>query len=431
MDAILRVMKYFRVTNISVTTLVLGIGILFVALQNPVYQVIASATSTGETLSAEEIFEPSATSTMSGFEIDNSLAEDVLVARFSSLATTTSPENIATSTPEDFATSEEQSLSIDDTLTNATSSIEGGETNQQTNRKEELVFDVVYTTKGRVYRSSNAAEAKLRQGSVANPSEEVKQNIFLSPDRKHIAITESTSNYQTYTYIVDLRGKTIAGPATGSFVDWAPDNSKVILYLSIEQTGSDRRVYYLTLDNQYYDSHLPAGVTGAAISPEDGSIVYTLTDSHTDTTKVYVRNAQGKDSLLIADEGIYVWPRWSPDGKQIALLGSSGNKELLLLDPDTGNAENISSVQWNYPPVWSPNGESLLFVHSGSIYEFNLSSDSLETIFDSKVFVEHPVYAGDGETVLFSDREQIWSVQYNSVKQMTSGSGEKRYPSAL
>ncbi|MCI0532671.1 hypothetical protein L0Y49_00455, partial [bacterium] len=249
-------------------------------------------------------------------------------------------------------------------------------------------------------------------------------SAFLSPDRKYIAVTVQGSDYMQNTFITDIEGKVIAPNHLGSFKSWSPDSSKVLLYLSIEATGKNRQMYYLGLDAQYYDSGLPSGTFSADISTQDGSIVYSLTNSRTDHTDLYIRTPDGQDKLLVKGaDNIIAWPRWSPDGNKIVFFKSdlylnSDKNEIWVMNSDGSEAEKISNVTWNYPPVWSPDGTKVAFAHKGNIYEYDIAHGSLTNLTGfpaGEGTALHPSYSSDGEFVVFSHvadgTRQIWAVR--------------------
>jgi Tol biopolymer transport system component len=93
-----------------------------------------------------------------------------------------------------------------------------------------------------------------------------------------------------------------------------------------------------------------------------------------------------------------------------------------------GGKTKVSRVQWNYPPVWSPDGTKIVFAYNGAIWEYTLLTNSLEKAADVGTFVQHPSYSADAETIVFSDGTNIWAVQEGQVRQLTSGEGERVYP---
>lgn len=264
------------------------------------------------------------------------------------------------------------------------------------------------------------------------------QSFFLSPDHKHIAVEIHYPDAMAYTYILDLSGNVVVFPHAGNFVSWIADSTKALLYLPIESTGNVRKIYYLDTQGNYYDSGLPSGTIGAAVSPLNESVVYALTNSNTDEADVYLRE-NGTDKLLInGDKNIFVWFQWSPQGDKIAFLKSdlllSDNKnELWLMNADGSGTEKISNVVWNYPPVWSPDGQKIAFSNAGNIWEFDVIGRSLSRVTSfTDVTVEHPSYSKDGQTIVFmsnaSGQRQVWAARDSSVVQLTKSSQEKDYP---
>lgn len=261
------------------------------------------------------------------------------------------------------------------------------------------------------------------------------KKAFLSPDRKYLAITYTEDEIVTKTYIADIKGNQVASPQTGSFIAWSPDSSAALLYLPIEATGAERRLYYLALDGTYRDSELPAGVISADISPHSGSIIYSLTDSKTDDSNLYLRDAAGKDTLILpGDKNIYTWVRWSPDGEQIAFLKSDlrlvGDKnEIWVMRADGSEARSVSGVAWSYPPVWSSESTRLVFSNKGRIWEYNVNEKTLKQVSNLQTLsAQHPSYSGDSGAVIFSDGQQIWAIEGGVERRLTSNNEIKLYP---
>ena len=262
------------------------------------------------------------------------------------------------------------------------------------------------------------------------------QKIFLSPDRKYLAVTIQEGDGLTVsTYIANLNGDIVVSKRPGSFSSWSPDSKEVLLYLAIEATGTERQIYSLGLNGEYRNLGLPPGVIGADISPTDGSVVYALTDSRTDNADLYIRK-DGKDQRILSGQGhILAWPRWSPNGTSIAFLksdsaGHPDNQTLWLINPsEEGSASEISHVQWNYPPIWSPDGVGVVFANNGNIWELDTQQDELTNLTSGQTTdAKQPSYSSDGNTILFSDGEQIWSIRGGDVLKITNDSNVKGYP---
>ncbi len=267
------------------------------------------------------------------------------------------------------------------------------------------------------------------------------KKLYLSPDRKFIAIT--TEPYENHgnvsTHITDLNGALIVSAHPGSFVSWAPDSSKALLFLSGVENEDGRRIYYLAIDGTYIDSGLPENTISADISPVDGSIAYSLTRRGTDESDIYVRNRQGQDRLLLrSNKNIFAWVRWSPTGDKIALLKSdlglsSAYRKLLILNSDGSGSEEISGINWGYPPVWSSDGTKIIFASLQNVWEYDAIQKLNRQVTNfNKGQAKHPSYSADGKIIVFasdfSGENQIWATYNNEQIQLTKDDQDKVYP---
>lgn len=265
-----------------------------------------------------------------------------------------------------------------------------------------------------------------------------KNKIYLSPNKKYIAINYSVNETETLTRITDLEGNTISGPELGYFVSWSADSSKVVLFLSdVVSPNGKRMIYYLGVNGEYGDSGLPEGSTSADVSI-DGDVVYNLTDTYTDRSNIHVRNVNGKDYILVkGSNNIFAWVRWSPDGEKVAFLktdlsASADNQTIWIANKDGSGAEELSKVTWGYPAVWSPDNSKLAFSYRSNIFEYDLKNKIVvkKTNFNDGL-AQYPNYSTDGQTIVFTlddgTGKQLWSVRDGSIEKITT-SGENTYP---
>ncbi len=264
--------------------------------------------------------------------------------------------------------------------------------------------------------------------------------LHLSPDRKLVAVTLNSIEDESdlYTYIASADGSQITPSHLGAFSAWAPDSSKILLYLSPMGAPWVRRIYALDAQNKYYDIGLPNGTINADISPIDGGILYSLTSGGTDDSTLYVRDPQGNDKALLKGNGnILTWVRWSPKADKISFLMSDLliNKEqsVWVMNSDGTGREKLSDVVWGYPAMWSPDGTNIAFANAGNIWEYDATSKSLKNTTNfTHGQAQHPSYSADGKTIVFSSdvsgKNQIWSTQDGTVAQLTNDSSEKDYP---
>ena len=64
-------------------------------------------------------------------------------------------------------------------------------------------------------------------------------------------------------------------------------------------------------------------------------------------------------------------PRWSPDGRRLAVsaYGGPGNDDVALIDPATGRFRRLTtSPSYEHSPAWSPDGRRIAYVKDGAIH---------------------------------------------------------------
>ena len=264
--------------------------------------------------------------------------------------------------------------------------------------------------------------------------------LHLSPDRKLISITINPlgTDSPPFTYISDVNGTQLTKAYSGDFVSWAPDSSKVLLYVSPTEAPWDRYIYALDTKDNYSNTGLPNGTISADISPIDGSIVYSLASGGTDASTIHIRDQQGNDKVLVGgDSSILTWLRLSPKGDKIAFMKSnlaidSGNQSVWVMNTDGTAPTKTSEVAWGYPPVWSPDGTKIAFSNGADIWEYDTNQKVLRNVTGSGKGAAHPSYSADGKAIVFSSgasgEQQVWAAQDGNNIQLTSGSQVKDYP---
>ena len=262
-----------------------------------------------------------------------------------------------------------------------------------------------------------------------------EKELYLSPDRTLVAVTITRPGEDVWplTYIAAIDGAKITTAEVGTFISWAPDSSKALLYYSPTDGPGIRKMYALDTQSNYYDLGLPNGTINADISPLDGSILYSFTTEGTDNSTLYLRDPQGKDTqVLRGDNNIFAWARWSPKGDKIAFLKSdllTTRGEVWSINAEGTGAEKASDVNWGYPAVWSPEGTKFAFANAGDIWEYDTVAKSLHQATNlNQGGAEHPSYSADGKALTFSSNGQIWKVENGSATQLTSDIQPKDYP---
>ena len=193
-----------------------------------------------------------------------------------------------------------------------------------------------------------------------------------------------------------------AGPLSYSAPVVSPDRSRVFAI------GEQPRA-----ELQHYDPKLKQFVPylrGASIGEIDFSrdgkwIAY---KAYPDGT-LWRSRLDGSEKLQLSSPPMIAsMPRWSPDGKQIAFLGTSPGSvsKVFLVSSEGGSPEELIPADKNNEddPQWSPDGSSLLFAQYGqlggnaaqySLQKLDLKSRQLST-FPGSVGMAGPRWSSDG-----------------------------------
>ncbi len=120
------------------------------------------------------------------------------------------------------------------------------------------------------------------------------------------------------------------------------------------------------------------------ISPDGKMVAFTL--GPMGSSRIAVRQASGGRPIEITKDfpGIQRWPRWSPDGVQIAFFSGGA----IYVVPAFGGVPRriISGTPDGsaYSPAWSPDGKRMAYVQNNAIYIFHMETGNSEKIAAAK-----------------------------------------------
>jgi Tol biopolymer transport system component len=162
------------------------------------------------------------------------------------------------------------------------------------------------------------------------------------------------------------------------------------------------------------------------ISPNGLQIVFCstrITDTNPEgDLEIFVMDADGSNVKQLTFNGAGIndaWPRWSPNGKQIAFHSNvAGNFEIYVIDADGSNLTRVT----DYPgidqfPEWSPNGRQLAIARNGDIYLIEIDGTISAQLTDHLATDQMPSWAPDGNRIAFMSLRDGYCAVYvmNSI----------------
>ncbi len=147
-----------------------------------------------------------------------------------------------------------------------------------------------------------------------------------------------------------------------------------------------------------------------ALSPDGNALAYAA--GPTNAMQIYVRQVSGGRPVALTSDPAdnFRWPRWSPDGSQIAFQSNDGIYIVPALGGPPRRITRIdqaalrSSLAWGTPIAgfdWSPDGSRILWTHGGNgegITVKTLSSgDTVTVAAPGEAFA--PAWSPDGKSV--------------------------------
>ncbi|MHC4974542.1 MAG: S41 family peptidase [Planctomycetota bacterium] len=136
------------------------------------------------------------------------------------------------------------------------------------------------------------------------------------------------------------------------------------------------------------------------------------------------------------------WPRFSPDGTQIAYFTNKGakNADIYLLDLKTGSSRQLTrNPAGDFFHSWSPDGKEIVFCSDRTgnkeIWRIEVETRGLTQLTDNRAADDDPSYSPDGKQIVFdsgrhgSQAIYVMNVDGSNVRRVTRDAGFFQVPS--
>jgi Tol biopolymer transport system component len=145
----------------------------------------------------------------------------------------------------------------------------------------------------------------------------------------------------------------------------------------------------------------------------DGSLVYGVTT--TPRSKMLRTNLQPPEPAeeFLPSSRYDAFPRFSPDGKQVAFYSNrSGDTEIWVSRQDGTALRQVAEGTRAYSgPAWSPNSDRVVYVPEESLAISDLSGGKPQKIDLAGSTAQHPVWSPDGTAIYYTAKSHLWRVR--------------------
>jgi len=197
----------------------------------------------------------------------------------------------------------------------------------------------------------------------------------VSPDGKLVAFSSRRDGKQRI-WLKQIEGGSEVALSEGSddFPRFSPDGASV-LYVHFLPDGTSSLFRIPVVGGEA--RRILEGATTGELSPDGKQLAFSRNEvDATGRVKSVIlaanANGTGAHELFRSDIVALSHPRWSPDQKQIALIGASGRvaQTIVILNPDTKVGRTLATPPKSGEisvPVWTADSRALIYVRAASV----------------------------------------------------------------
>jgi Tol biopolymer transport system component len=188
-----------------------------------------------------------------------------------------------------------------------------------------------------------------------------------SPDGSMVAFQSKRDggDYQVFVMDKDGNGKKRLSDGKGyaGQPEWSPDGQSVVYTAGDKQSGSTHDLYVVPVDGGTPKKLTPGGkdLSSPRWSPDGKYIVY-LDNAGDRNNTVMIMNADGTGAKELVTQGFNKGVEFSPDGSKIVYysIAPPNGSDVFILPIAGGATSNLTHLSAeDYDPTWSPNGKQL------------------------------------------------------------------------
>lgn len=231
---------------------------------------------------------------------------------------------------------------------------------------------------------------------ITNFEAYVPTNLALSPDGSKVLFSYfiykgQTRSFLWQLYTLDLQSLVVRNVSPSlsddSYGAWSPSGDRIAFWSNRLGTNSIWMVD-LTQDSTYQIIDVEdVNNTRTTWLPNGEELVFVSADSSRKTTLYRLSLATGETTALYSDEltssqVAFKHPMISPDGRYVAFVKAflDYTEELWVLDLNSNTPTQLTEGQSDWHPVWSPDGNKILFSRTRHLFLINKDGSGLTQV---------------------------------------------------